>query len=159
MRCCLDHDVLSSARDGGTGRVRPQFRVFIASLPGVALLRISALESPAKSSTSVSFDNPLCTHGIIATRPKMATAAPNTMDGIVNSWEVSAPLLYFAAHNNCFDVQRRNTKELPLVEIYCSMYESYRVLGGGKIRDLSIVPGHPVRGQSQLEVARHVLGS
>ncbi len=45
-------------------------------------------------------------------------AAANTMGGIVNSWGDSVPVLFFAAHNDRFDIQRRATKELPLVEVF-----------------------------------------
>ncbi len=45
-------------------------------------------------------------------------AAANTMGGIVNSWGDSVPMLFFAAHNDRFEIQRRTTKELPLVEIF-----------------------------------------
>jgi acetolactate synthase I/II/III large subunit len=45
-------------------------------------------------------------------------AAANAMGGIVNSWGDSVPILFFAAHNDRFDIRRRATKELPVVEIF-----------------------------------------
>jgi acetolactate synthase-1/2/3 large subunit len=45
-------------------------------------------------------------------------AAANAMGGIVNSWGDSVPVLFFAAHNNRFEVLRRTTKELPLVDLF-----------------------------------------
>lgn len=45
-------------------------------------------------------------------------AAANTMGGIVNSWGDSIPVLFFAAHNDRFDIPRHATKELPVVEIF-----------------------------------------
>jgi acetolactate synthase I/II/III large subunit len=45
-------------------------------------------------------------------------AAANAMGGVVNSWGDSVPLLFFAAHNDRFDIRRRATKELPVVEMF-----------------------------------------
>lgn len=45
-------------------------------------------------------------------------AAANAMGGIVNSFGDSTPLLFIAGHNNRFDTKRRQTKELPLTEVF-----------------------------------------
>lgn len=45
-------------------------------------------------------------------------AAANAMCGIVNSWGDSVPVLFFAAHNDRFEIPRNTTKELPVVEIF-----------------------------------------
>ena len=45
-------------------------------------------------------------------------AAANAMGGIVNSFGDSTPVLFIAGHNNRFDTRRRQTKELPLTELF-----------------------------------------
>ncbi len=45
-------------------------------------------------------------------------AAANAMCGIVNSWGDSVPVLFFAAHNDRFEIPRNTTKELPVVEVF-----------------------------------------
>ncbi len=45
-------------------------------------------------------------------------AATNLMGGFVNSWGDSTPLLFFAGHNNRFESARRQTKEIPLAEVF-----------------------------------------
>lgn len=45
-------------------------------------------------------------------------AAANAMGGLVNSWGDSTPLLFFAGHNNRFETRRRQTKEIPLTELF-----------------------------------------
>jgi thiamine pyrophosphate-dependent acetolactate synthase large subunit-like protein len=45
-------------------------------------------------------------------------AAANAMGGIVNSFGDSTPVLFIAGHNNRFETRRRQTKELPLIELF-----------------------------------------
>src|SRR4051812_19296010 len=45
-------------------------------------------------------------------------AAANLLGGYVNSWGDSTPLLFFAGHNDRFDSPRRQTKELPLEQVF-----------------------------------------
>ena len=45
-------------------------------------------------------------------------AAANAMGGIVNSFGDSTPVLFIAGHNNRFETRRRQTKELPLAELF-----------------------------------------
>ncbi len=45
-------------------------------------------------------------------------AATNLLGGWVNSWGDSTPILFIAGHNNRFAGRRRQTKELPLEEVF-----------------------------------------
>jgi acetolactate synthase-1/2/3 large subunit len=45
-------------------------------------------------------------------------AASNLLGGWVNSWGDSTPVLFIAGHNNRFSAARRQTKELPLEEVF-----------------------------------------
>lgn len=45
-------------------------------------------------------------------------AAANAMGGLVNSWGDSTPLLFFAGHNDRFETPRRQTKEIPIKELF-----------------------------------------
>ena len=45
-------------------------------------------------------------------------AATNLLGGWVNSWGDSTPVLFFAGHNNRYSSPRRQTKEIPLADIF-----------------------------------------
>jgi acetolactate synthase-1/2/3 large subunit len=45
-------------------------------------------------------------------------AATNLLGGWVNSWGDSTPVLFFAGHNNRYSSPRRQTKEIPLADVF-----------------------------------------
>ena len=45
-------------------------------------------------------------------------AATNLLGGWVNSWGDSTPVLFFAGHNNRYSSHRRQTKEIPLEDVF-----------------------------------------
>lgn len=45
-------------------------------------------------------------------------AATNLLGGWVNSWGDSTPVLFFAGHNNRYSSPRRQTKEIPLEDVF-----------------------------------------
>ncbi len=45
-------------------------------------------------------------------------AATNLLGGWVNSWGDSTPVLFFAGHNNRYESPRRQTKEIPLADVF-----------------------------------------
>jgi len=45
-------------------------------------------------------------------------AATNLLGGWVNSWGDSTPILFFAGHNNRYSSPRRQTKEIPLADVF-----------------------------------------
>ena len=45
-------------------------------------------------------------------------AAANLMAGLVNSWGDSIPVLFFCGHNNRVETSSRQTKEIPLIDLF-----------------------------------------